>query len=111
VDIAPKRNLVIMDTDDLSIEAYEGVLIEAEKLTHDLSLHYGLLASDCKNEADYLTKAEKLSRELLQVEAWELDDLFWGNPPDTDKLNATLQKIIKNIEKIKKIPIENRHYD
>ena len=39
------------------------------------------------------------------------DDLFWGNPPDKDKLDFTLQKIINNIEKIKKIPIEKRHYD
>jgi len=26
-----------MDTDDLSREAYDGILIEAEKLTHDLT--------------------------------------------------------------------------
>jgi len=26
-----------MDTDDLSREAYEGILIEAEKFTHDLT--------------------------------------------------------------------------
>jgi hypothetical protein len=32
-----------MDTDDLSTEAYDAILIEAEKLTHDLTLHYGLL--------------------------------------------------------------------
>jgi len=30
-----------MGTDDLSIEAYKGILIEAEKLSHDLTLHYG----------------------------------------------------------------------
>ncbi|MCU4166756.1 hypothetical protein [Carboxylicivirga caseinilyticus] len=100
-----------MDTDDLSKESYEGILIEAEKLTYDLTLQFGVLSGDCKNETDYVDRAEKLTREILQAEDWELDDLFWGNPPDREKLNFTLKKIIGNIEKIKKIPIENRHYD
>ncbi len=39
-----------MDTDELSIKAYKGILIEAEKLTHNLTLHYGVLAIDCENE-------------------------------------------------------------
>ncbi len=100
-----------MDTDDLSRESYEGILIEAEKLTHDLTLHFGVLSGDCKNETEYIDKAAKLTREIMEVEDWELDDLFWGNPPDKEKLNFTLQKIIDNIEEIKKIPITKRHYD
>lgn len=100
-----------MDTDDLSRESYEGILIEAEKLTHDLTLHFGVLSGDCKNETEYLDRAEKLTREIMKAEDWEIDDLFWGNPPNKEKLNFTLQKIISNIEKIKKIPIENRNYD
>ena len=100
-----------MDTDDLSQESYKGILIEAEKLSHDLTLHYGVLSGDCKNETEYIDKTEKLTRELMQVDDWELDDLFWGNPPDKEELNFTLQKIIGNIEKIKKISIEKRHYD
>ncbi len=36
----------------------------------------------------------------------DTDDLFWGNPPDKEKLDSTLQKIIGNIERIKKIPSE-----
>lgn len=100
-----------MDTDDLSREAYNGILIEAEKLTHDLTLHYGLLSSDCKNETEYIDKAEKLTKEIMQVEDWELDDLFWGNPPDKKKLIITCKKILGNIEKVKIIPIEKRKYD
>jgi hypothetical protein len=53
-----------MDTDDLSVEAYKGILIEAEKLTHDLTLHYGLLSYDCENEAEYLKKAAKLTKKF-----------------------------------------------
>ena len=100
-----------MDTDDLSREAYDGILIEAEKLTHDLTLRYGILSYSCKNEAEYIDKAEKLTRGIMEAKDYELDDLFWGNPPDKIKLDSTLKKILKNIEKVKSIPIEKRSYD
>ena len=100
-----------MDTDDLSRESYGGILIEAEKLTHDLTLHYGLLSCDCKNETEFIDKAEKLTRKILLVDDWKLDDLFWGNPPVKEKLNFTCLKILENIEKIKSIPIEKRKFD
>ncbi|RUA09202.1 MAG: hypothetical protein DSY82_06200 [Flavobacteriia bacterium] len=100
-----------MDTDDLSKESYEGILIEAEKLTHDLTLFFGLLSSDCKDETEYLEKAEKMTKEIMQMDDWELDDIFWGNPPDKEKLDCTCKKILENIEKVKKIPIEQRNFD
>jgi hypothetical protein len=100
-----------MDTDDLSREAYDGIVIEAEKLTHDLTLHYGVLSSDCENETEYIDKAEKLTRKIMQAEDLELDDLFWGNPPVKEKLEFTCKKILENIEKIKTIPIEKRKFD
>ena len=100
-----------MDTDDLSREVYNGILIEAEKLTHDLTLHYGLLSYDCKNETEYMEKVEKLTTEILNLEDYELEDLFWGNLPDKNKLNFTLRKIISNIADLKKIPINKRNYD
>ena len=100
-----------MDTHDLSREAYNGILLEAEKLTHDLTLHYGVLSSDCEDEPDYIDKALEMTNEIMQADDWELDDLFWGNPPDKEMLHFTLKKIISNIESIKNIPIEKRHYD
>lgn len=100
-----------MDTDNLSNESYEGILIEAEKLSHDLTLHFGVLSSDCKNETEYLDKAEKLTKEIMNAEDWEMDDLFWGNPPEKDKLVLTCKKILENIQKVKSIPIEKRKFD
>ena len=100
-----------MDTDDLSKEAYNGIIMEAEKLTHDLTIHYGLLSYDSKNETEYIDKAEKLTKEIPNLEDYQLEDLFWGNLPDTDKLNIILRKIISNIEDIKKIPLDKLHYD
>jgi len=100
-----------MDTDDLSREVYNGILIETEKLIHDLTLHYGLLSYDCRNESEYIDKAEKLTMEIMELEDYELDDLFWGNPPDKEKSDFTLKRIIEIIERIKKIPIEKRIFD
>jgi len=100
-----------MDTDDLSKEAYNGIIIEAEKLTHDLTLHYGLLSYDSENETEYIDKAEILTKEIMKLDNHELDDLFWGNIPDKEKLDFTLKMILENIKKIKAIPIEKRKFD
>jgi hypothetical protein len=53
-----------MDTVDLSRESYDGIIVEAEKLTHNLTLHYGLLSYDCKDETEYIDKADELAREI-----------------------------------------------
>ena len=53
-----------MDTDDLSTETHSGILGEAEKLSHDLTLQYGMLSYECLNEQDYIDKAEKLTKSL-----------------------------------------------
>ena len=37
-----------MDTDDLSIPTYNGIIIEAENFNHDLTIQFGVLASNCK---------------------------------------------------------------
>jgi hypothetical protein len=105
------KKIMHMDTDELSREAYDGILIEAEKLTHDLTLHYGLLSSDCKNETEYLDKAEKLTRAILQVDDYELEDLFWGNPPDKNKLILTCKKMLENIGKVRTIAFDKRNFD
>jgi uncharacterized protein YyaL (SSP411 family) len=100
-----------MDTDDLSRNAYDGIILEAEKLTHDLTLHYGLLSYECKNETEYLEKAEKLTKEIMELDDYDLEECFWGYPPNKEKLHLTLKKIISNITEIKRIPIDKRHYD
>ena len=100
-----------MDTDDLSRETYEGILIEAEKLTHDLTIQFGVLSGDCENETEYIDEAEKLTKEIMQAEDWELDDLFWGNQPEKERLIFTCNKILENIEKVKTIPLEKRKFD
>jgi hypothetical protein len=86
-------------------------MIEAEKLTHDLTLHYGLLSYDCKNEDEFIEKAEKLTMQLMKAEDHELDEFFWGNPPNKERLEYTLKAILKNIGKVRSVPVEKRKYD
>ncbi|MBL4862359.1 MAG: hypothetical protein JKY09_05010 [Crocinitomicaceae bacterium] len=100
-----------MDTDDLSTEAYQGIIIEAEKFNHDLTLQFGVLASGCKDEDEYFNKASNLISELRALDKEELMDVFFGNLPDTKSLFLTLDQIIKNINQVRRIPKGQRHYE
>ncbi len=100
-----------MDTDDLSREAYNAVIIEAEKLIHDLTLRFGVLSSSCKNEKEYLENSKILANKIKQLDSIDLEDLLFGNVPEKSKLNYTLDKIIDNIAQVNEIPINKRNYD
>jgi len=100
-----------MDTDDLSQEAYKAIIIEAERFNHDLTLRFGLLSQDCDDEAEYLDKSLRLIEKLKKAKKYQLEDIFFGNVPNTDQLNKTLDRITENIAKVKKIPYDKRHFD
>ena len=100
-----------MDTDDLSQEAYKAVLIEAELFDHNITLRFGLLSYDCEDEAEFLNKSIKLATALKKVSNNALEDICFGEPPNKEKLNKVLDKIIDNIYAINKIPIDKRHFD
>ena len=97
-----------MDTDDLSKEAYYAIIKEAERFSHDLTLHYGLLAENSENEEEYLSKAETITKQILNCNDIELDDIFWGEPPERKVLHKALHQILKNIDEVRKIPLEKR---
>ena len=48
-----------MDTDNLSNEFYRAVIIEAERFNYDLTLQFGVLASSCKNEKEYIKECKR----------------------------------------------------
>ena len=100
-----------MDTDDLSKEANEAILVEAEKYSHDLTLHFGVLSSKCQDELEYIEKSKKLAEEILQLEDYEIEDLLFGNFQSRDHLENTIRRIMRNIEELNKIPINERHFD
>jgi hypothetical protein len=103
--------MTTMDTDDLSTEAYQGIIIEAEKFNHDLTLQFGVLASYCKDEDEYFIKVSELISEIRTLDKEELSDIFFGNLPNIKSLYLTLDRIINNIKKVNKIPKERRHYE
>ncbi len=87
-----------MDTDDLSEKTYSAILTEAEKFNHDLTLQYGLLSYDCKNEEEYIRKALLLTEAIRRSNEFEFESIFFGNPPPKKDLTKTLDKIKRNIE-------------
>lgn len=100
-----------MDTDDLSQEAYKAIIIEAERFNHDLTLRFGLLSGDCDDEEEYLDKSILLIEKLKNAKKYQLEDIFFGNVPNRDKLNKTLDSITENIANVNNIPFKKRHFD
>ncbi|MEJ7646193.1 MAG: hypothetical protein WKF87_16475 [Chryseolinea sp.] len=86
-----------MDTDELSRETYRAILTEAEKFNHDLTLQFGLLSGDCKDEEEFIEKSTELIRELKIADPEDLDDIFFGNVPNVKTLYKTLDKILNNV--------------
>ena len=100
-----------MDTDDLSRETYKAIIIEAERFSHDLTLHFGVLSSRCQDELEFIERSRKLAENILVLNDYEIEDLFFGNSPPRKQLEITLLKIIRNIEELNQIPINKWHYD
>ncbi|MBS1775640.1 MAG: hypothetical protein JSS64_05090 [Bacteroidetes bacterium] len=102
-----------MDTDDLSIPTYNGIISEAEKFNHDLTLQFGVLASSCKDDDDYLNQAEAMIKDWLEDEDFDVvaDDIFFGEYVDLEKSRATLKKLLSNIAEIRKTPMSEREYE
>ena len=102
-----------MDTDDLSKATYNGIILECEKYNHDLTLQFGILASNCKDDDDYLNKAEAVIKDWLSDDDFEViaDDIFFGASVDLNTFKATLEKLLTNINQIRKTPMNEREYE
>jgi hypothetical protein len=102
-----------MDSDDLSKQTYAAVIETAENFHHDLTLQFGVLASSCHSDNEYLDFAEAMINEWLTD--WEIEeiiaDIFYDDPPKKKEFKNVLQKILSNIELVRKIPTEKRKFD
>lgn len=102
-----------MDTNDLSRETHKAIIDTAERFHHDLTLQFGVLASDCETDNEFLDEAESVIKEWLTD--WDLEevimDIFFDDPPSQQNFKKTLDKILTNIEQVRKIPIEQRTFD
>ena len=100
-----------MDTDDLSKEAYYGIILEAERFNHDLTLQFGLLSYNCLDENEYLEKSIELINEHREIKTGELEDIFYDKIPNLKSFKKILNKIEDNIKIIKKTPFTKRQFD
>jgi len=99
-----------MDTGDLSEETYRAIMIEAERFSHDLTLQFGLLSYDCADEEVFIEKSVQLINEMISYDEVDLNDMFFGNPPETSDFHIALTRILDNIVELKKIPSKRRTY-
>ncbi len=100
-----------MDTGDLSEETYRAIMIEAEMFNHDLTLQFGLLSSNCKDENDFIEKSIQLIKKMKEYDDINLDNMFFGNLPNMNNFHIALKRLLDNIVELKKIPTEHRKYD
>lgn len=102
-----------MDTDELSEETYFAILETTEDFHHDLTLQFGLLSYSCDSEDNYLDLSESMINEWLSE--WDIEelmmDIFLDDMPEKQKFIKTLETILSNIIEVRKIPIEQRHFD
>ena len=102
-----------MDTNDLSRETHTAIIDTAERFNHDLTLQFGVLANDCDTDNEFLDKSESIIKEWLND--WDLEevimDVFFDDLPSKHNFKRILDKILTNIEKVRKIPLEKRKFD
>jgi hypothetical protein len=70
-----------MDTDELSDKAYKAILGQAESFHHDLTLQFGMLSYDCKDEKEYIQMSIELIQEMMKYEEEEFDNIFLTTRP------------------------------
>ena len=101
-----------MDTDELSEETYEAVIITAEKFNHNLTLQFGVLASVCSDDDDYLLKANNLIIEWKSDLANSISEIFFDTEiPKASTFENLLSNIQTQIENVISIPIEKRKFE
>ncbi len=102
-----------MDTNDLSRETHTAIIDTEERFHHDLTLQFGVLAGVCHTDNEYLDKSESMIKEW-QTE-WDLKeaimDIFFDNPPNKKDFKKILDKLLINIENVRKSPIDKRKFE
>ena len=78
-----------------------------------MTLQFGVLAENGKTDNEFLYESESLIKDWLTD--WDLEeviiDIFFDDPPGKQDFKKTLDKIMTNIEKVRKIPIELCKFD
>jgi len=100
-----------MDTDELSIEAYNAVILKSDYFNHDLTLQFGVLASICKDETEYLEKS------LSEIKCFQSNielakaEIFYDHVPETNEFELVLNELQESIRRVQKTPIDKRTFE
>lgn len=101
-----------MDTDELSEETYNAILITSEKFNHNLTLQFGLLANGCSDDNDYLEKANQLIIYWKSNLTNSINDIFFDTEkPKRSGFENVLLKIQNQIKNVISIPVEERNFE
>ena len=101
-----------MDTDELSEETYQAVIITSEKFSHNLTLQFGVLASICSDDDDYLMKANQLIMKWKLNLTNSINEIFFDTAkPKASIFENALSTIQNQIEKVINIPIAKRKFE
>lgn len=102
-----------MDTNDLSRETHIAIIDTAEEFHHDLTLQFGVMASDCTTDNEFLNESESLINNWIDNlnSEYLIEDIFFDNPPNSKDLKLILYKILENISKVRQIPLDKRKFD
>ena len=89
-----------IDTGDLTDKTYQAIMIEAERFDHNLTLQFGLLSYQCKDEGDFIKKSKQLINQMLKYNLAAIDNIFFGEPPPKKDFHIVLNKILGNISEL-----------
>lgn len=89
-----------IDTGDLTDKTYQAIMIEAERFDHNLTLQFGLLSYQCRDEADFIKNSKQLIKQMLTYNMADIDDVFFGEPPTKKEFHNALNKILNNIAEL-----------
>lgn len=100
-----------MDTDHLSNEAYQAIIVEAGNYSRGLLLNFAQLASSCNTEKEYIAAILELMSEISEMDQDELWEFLMGDTLSAKQLQLCLKKISNNVDALNKIPLSQRHFE
>lgn len=97
-----------MDTDCLTEDAYEALIVESGNVSEYLRADIGMSASEYSDEDSYLKGALKALKEIVDdsmdyLEGWSLEEDI-----DADEFKQDVLKLIEKINKVINTPLKDR---
>jgi hypothetical protein len=102
-------NLINMDTDEFSEMAYD-IIVQAAWISDTLKAELGALSGRCKNENEWLLRAQRRLQEIIvdlesYVDYWNLEEEEGVAPDEIKKLAEDLRH---RIERVLTMPLGDR---